>query len=59
MIKIIITWIKNLFKWFIWKFRVAKDVVENIKTPKHSHTKEKARRKKQITRGLLNFDKTI
>lgn len=50
---------KKIIEWFKWKFRVAKSIAENIKTPKHSHTREKTRRRKQMSRGLLNFDKTI
>ena len=50
--------IKKIIEWFKWKFRVAKSIVENIKIPKHSHAGEKARRK-QLSRGLLNFDTTI
>ena len=50
--------IKKILEWFGWKFRVAKSAIENIKTPKYSHAREKARRKKQRERGLLNFNRT-
>ena len=46
---------KIILNWLKWKFRVVKGVVENIKTPKHSHTQEKARRRKQIAKGYLKI----
>jgi len=55
---IIMEFIKKILEWFGWKFRVAKSAIENIKTPKYSHAREKARRKKQRERGLLNFNRT-